>query len=100
MMHRRRCHRRRANFAVRGEHLLDRTESAAAKLACHRIGPVQVGIDHAQQSNGQTLLFKFVVNPGVVASKYAHPYHCDGNRIVSVQEKTLGWPVATWNKKL
>jgi hypothetical protein len=45
-------------------------------------------------------LLKFVVNPGVVASKDAYPYHCDGNRIVSVQEETLGWPVATWNQEL
>ncbi len=100
MMHRGRCHRRRANFAVRGEHLFDRTESAAAELARHRVGAVQVRIDHAQQSNGQTLLLKLAVNPGVVSSEDAHTYHCDGSRIVSVQEDTLGWPVATWNKEL
>jgi hypothetical protein len=97
MMDRWRCHRGRAHFAVRGEHLLDRTEGAAAELARHRVGAVQVRIDHAQQSNGYSLLLKLVINPGVVASKDAHSYYRNGNRIVSLQEGTLGWPVATWN---
>jgi hypothetical protein len=32
---------------VRGQHLLDRTEGAAAELACNRVRSIQVGIDHA-----------------------------------------------------
>jgi hypothetical protein len=40
-------------------------------------------------------LLQFVVNPRMVASKDAYTHHRDGNRIVSLQEQTLGWLVAS-----
>jgi len=36
----------------------------------------------------------------MVASKNAHPHHRDGNRIISLQEGTLVWPVASRNNEL
>ena len=101
MMHRRSRHRRRANFAVRGQHLLDRTESPAAEFARHRVGAVKIRIDHAHQSNRFALLFQFFVDARVVASEDAHPHHRDGNRIVSLQEGlSAGWlPAGTTNCK-
>ena len=100
MMHGRRRHRRSADFAVRGQHLLDRTESPAAKLARHCVGAIQIRIDHAHQPNRFALLFELLVNPGMVASEDAHPHHRDGNRIFSMQEGTLAWLVASRNNKL
>jgi hypothetical protein len=79
---------------MRGQHLLDRAKRAAAKFPRHRVRPVQLHIDHAHQPNRLTLLFQFLVNPRMIASKDAHTHHRDGNRIISLQEKTLGWPVA------
>jgi hypothetical protein len=85
---------------VRGQHLFDRTEGAAPEFACHRVGSVEIGIDYAHQPDRLALLFQFLIDAGVVASKNAHSYHRDGNRIVSLQEGTLGWPVATLEQQI
>jgi hypothetical protein len=85
---------------MRGEHLLDRTEGAAAELARNGIGPVKIRVDHAHQPNRFALLFQLLINSGVIASEDAHPDDCDGNRILRLQEETLGWPVATRDNKL
>ena len=85
MMDSRRRHGCRANFAVGGEHLLDRAERSASKLACHSIGTVKIGIDDAHQPNGFALLLEFSIDSGVVASEDAHTNYRDGDRIVSLQ---------------
>jgi len=85
---------------VGGEHLLDRPESSAAKLASHRIGTVEIGIDYSDQPNRLALLFQLLVDSGVITSEDAHTHHRYGDRIVSLQEGTLGWLVATRNNKL
>jgi hypothetical protein len=85
---------------VRGEHLLDGTKSAAAEFTRHRVGSGSVGIDNTYQPHRFSLLLQFTVNSGMIASKDAYAHDCDGDRIVSLQERTLGWPVATRNNKL
>ncbi len=80
-------HRSGLHFAVRGQHLLHRAEALAAELARHRVRPVYVGIDHSQQSYRLPLLFEFLVNSGMIASKDAHAHHGDGNRTWRWQEK-------------
>jgi hypothetical protein len=92
MMDRRRCHGSRADVAVRGQHLLHRTERVAAELTRDGVGAVKIGIDHARQANRFALLFELLVDAGVVASKDAHPHYRDGNRFVSLQEGTPNWP--------
>jgi hypothetical protein len=76
-----------ADFAVRGEHLLDGAEGAAAELARHCVGTVEIRIDHTYKSNRLALLFEFAVNAGVIASENTNTDYCDGNRIVSLQGK-------------
>jgi hypothetical protein len=98
VMHRRRRHRSCAHFTVRSEHLRHRAERAAAEFARHRVGTIQIRIDHTHQTNGFALLLQFVVNPRVVASKDAHSHHRDGNRIVRLQEGTHSRPVAGRNE--
>jgi hypothetical protein len=85
---------------VRSQHLLDRTESAAAELPRHRIGAVEIRIDHAHQSNRFALLLELLIDSGVVASEDAHTDHSDGNRIVSLQARTPGGLVASGNNEL
>ena len=85
---------------MRGQHLLDRAKRAAAEFARHRVGAIQIRIDHAHQPHRLALLLQFVINPRVVASENAHTHHRNGNRIVSVQEGTLTWPVASGTNKL
>lgn len=63
---------------MRGQHLRDRSEGAAAKFARNRVSPVQIGIDHANQSNRLTMLFEFFIDAGVIAPEDA--YANDGNR--------------------
>jgi hypothetical protein len=99
MMNGGRGHRRSPDFAVRGEHLFDGAKSAAAELSCDGVGPGEIGINHAHQPNRFSLLIEFTVDSGVIASEDAHTDDCDGDRIVRLQEKTLGWPVATRNKE-
>ena len=77
--------RRGADFAVRGEHLLDGIESAAAELAGHGVGAVEVGIDDADQPHGFAQLLELFVDAGVVASEDAYADDGHGNRIVSLQ---------------
>jgi hypothetical protein len=62
--------------------LPDRSKAAAAELAGHSIGPIQVGIDHAYKPDRFTLLFELFVNAGMVASEDACAYDCYGNRIL------------------
>jgi hypothetical protein len=100
MMNRGCRHGRGANLAVRGEHLVDGPEGPAAKLARHGIRAVEIGVDHAHQANRFALLLKLSIDPGVVASEDAHSHHRNGNRIVRLQKKTLGWPAASRNNKL
>jgi hypothetical protein len=85
---------------VRGQHLSDRTESAAAELAPNRVRAVKVRIDHAHQPNRLALLLQFFIDSGVVASENAHPHHHHGNRIVRLQEGTPDGLVASRNKEL
>jgi hypothetical protein len=85
---------------VRGQHLRDRAKSAAAKLPRHRVGAVQIRIDYAHQSHRLALLLQFVIDPRMVASENANTHHRNGNRIVSLQEGTLTWLVASRNNKL
>src|SRR5579872_2583920 len=89
-----RRHGGRADLAMRGEHLLDGTEGPATELSRYRIRAIKVRIDHTHQANRVALLFQFFVDAGVIASENAHPHHGDGNRIVSLQEGTLGRLVA------
>ena len=98
MMDRRCSHRRRPDLAVRGQHLSDRAKSPAAKLAPDCIGTVKIRIDHAHQSHRFALLFQFLVDAGVVASKDAHPHHRNGNRIVSLQEALSASRLLAGNK--
>jgi hypothetical protein len=88
MMNRRRCHGCSPHFAVRRQHLLDRAEGSAPELARHRVRPVQIRIDHANQANGFTLLLQFLVNASMIASKDAHTHYRDGNRTFSLQENS------------
>jgi hypothetical protein len=74
-------------FAVRGQHLLDGTESLTSKLARYTVSAVHVGIDHTQQANWLRLLFEFLVHSGMIASKDAHAHHGDGDRTLRWQEK-------------
>jgi len=85
---------------VRGEHLVDGAEGAAAKLAGHGIRAVEIRIDHAHQTDRFALLLKLSIDPGVVAPKDAHSHHRNGNRIVGLQKETPGWLAASRNNKL
>jgi hypothetical protein len=85
---------------VRSEHLINRPKRAAAELARNGVGPGGIGIDHAHQPNRFSLLLEFTVDSGMIASEDAYTDYSDGDRIVRLQEKTLGWPVATRNNKL
>ena len=98
MMHRGSSHRSRLDFAVRGKHLLDRAKRPAAKLARHRVSTVEIGIDHARQSDRFSLLLELLVDSGVIASEDAHTHHCDGD--LFRQKNILAWPVASRNNKL
>ncbi len=89
MMHRRRGDGCGSDFAVRGEHLLDRAEGPAAELACNRICSIELGIDHPHQPHRLTLLFEFFVNAGVVAPKNTHANYRNGDRVVGLQEGFL-----------
>lgn len=88
-MDRRRGNGRGTDLAVRGEHLLDRAESAAAELAGDRIGALQNRINHSDEANRFALFFKFFVNAGMIASEDAYTNDCDRNRIVSLQRPLL-----------
>ena len=81
------CNGSGLQFAVRGEHLLDRTEALAPELTGYRVGATNIRIDHSQQAHGFALLFEFLVDSGMIASKNTHTHHGDGNRILRWQEK-------------
>ncbi len=85
---------------MRGQHLRHLAESPAAELSRHGVGTVEIRIDHAHQPDWLTLLLQFLVDPCMIASEDAHPHHRDGNRILSLQEGTLTWLVASRNNKL
>ena len=85
---------------MRGEHLVNRPKRAAAELARYGVGAGEIGIDHAHQPNRVSLLLEFMLDAGVIASEDAYPDYCDGDRIVRLQEKTLGWLVAIRDNKL
>src|SRR5580658_6063849 len=87
MMRGRRRDRRGLQFTMRGEHLMHRTEALASELAGHGVSPVQVRVDHSEQPHRFTLLFEFLVNSGMIASKNAHAHDGDGNRTLGWQEK-------------
>jgi hypothetical protein len=72
-------YRRSLDFAVRGEHLLDRTKRFAVKLAGGFVGARGIGIDHAYQANmaGE---FELAIDAGMIASKGADADYCDIDR--------------------
>jgi hypothetical protein len=76
------CDRSGLQLAVRGEHLLDRTEALAPELTGYRVGATYVRIDHSQQAHGFALLFEFLVDSGVIAPENADTNHRDGNRVL------------------
>jgi hypothetical protein len=72
---------------MRGQHLLHRAKALAAELAGYGVRATHIGVDHSQQSNWFPLLFEFLVDSGMIASKDAHANHGDGNRALRWQEK-------------
>ncbi|HWO37745.1 MAG TPA: hypothetical protein VNO32_53915, partial [Candidatus Acidoferrum sp.] len=63
--------------------------------ASDSVGPLEIGINHADQPHRLALPFQLLVNSGVIAPEHTHTNHRDGNWIVSLQEGSLGWLVAT-----
>src|SRR5438270_11629019 len=88
-------HRSRLHLAMRGQHLLHGAKGLASEFARHRVGAADVSVDHSQQTYRLPLLFKFLVNSGMIASENAHAHHGDGDRILRWQEK---FPVASCRK--
>jgi hypothetical protein len=78
---------RRLHFAARGQHLLDRAESLAAKLASDGVGAIYIGVHHAQQADCFPLVFQFLVDSCVIAPKNAHAHDGDRDRILNWQQK-------------
>jgi hypothetical protein len=70
-----------------GQHLIHRGKCLAAKLRRYSLSAPHVRIDHAGQAYTFALLFKFLVNSGVIAPKDAHAHHGDGDRTLRCQEK-------------
>src|SRR6266852_4921273 len=70
------CHRCCLNFTVGGEHLLDRSEGLAVKLAGDRVGAHGIGIDHSHQPHASGLL-QLSIDAGMVTSKGAHAHNCN-----------------------
>jgi hypothetical protein len=86
---------------VSTEHLFHGPEGAAAKLAGHGIGAVQVRIYNPHQAYRFTLLLEFFVNASMISPEYAHSYHGDRNLIVGLQAGfSRGWlPATNCNRK-
>jgi hypothetical protein len=61
---------------MRGEHLPDRTEGFAVKLAGSFVGARGIGIDHSHQAHlaGE---FELAIDAGMVAAKGADADDCD-----------------------
>jgi hypothetical protein len=74
-------------FAVCGEHLVNRAECLAAELASYCIGAGQIRVDHPEQAHRLALQFEFFVHSGMIASEDAHAHYRDRDRIVRWQEK-------------
>jgi hypothetical protein len=64
---------------VRGQHLLDRAKRFAIKLACNRVRPRRIGIDHSHQPHASRLL-QLVVHASVIAPESANANHRNINR--------------------
>jgi hypothetical protein len=96
-----RRYRRGSDFAVSTEHLFRGPEGAAAKLAGHGIGAVQVRIYNPHQAYRFTLLLEFFVNASMISSENAHSYHGDRDLIVGLQAGfSRGWlPATNCNRK-
>jgi hypothetical protein len=96
-----RRNRRRPDFAVRTEHLFHGPEGAAAELAGHSSGAVQIRIDNPQQAYSFPLLLEFFVNASMISSEDAHSYHGDRDLIVGLQAGfSRGWlPATNCNRK-
>ena len=101
MMCRGRRHRRRPDLAVSTEHLCHGPEGAAAELAGHPIGAVQVRIYNPHQAYRFPLLLEFFVNASMISSEDAHSYHGDRDLIVGLQAGfSRGWlPATNCNRK-
>ena len=76
----------RLYLAVGGDQLHDRAERLASEFARDSIGAASVGIDDSQQPYRFSLLFQFLVDPGMISSKDAHAHYRDGDRILGRQE--------------
>jgi hypothetical protein len=70
------------HFAVRGHQLVERSERAAAKFVCDRVGASYVAVDDAQQTDRFALLLELSVDTRVIAPKGAHADHRDVNDVV------------------
>jgi hypothetical protein len=96
-----RRYRRRPDFAVSREHLFHGPEGAAAELAAHGIGAVQIRIYNPHQAYRFTLLLEFFVNASMISSEDARSYHRDRDLIVGLQAGfSSGWlPATNCNRK-
>ena len=94
-------YRRSPDFAVSTEHLFHGPESAAAELAGHGIGAVQIRIYNPHQAYRFTLLPEFSVNASMISPEDAHSYHGDRDVIVGLQAGfSRGWlPATNCNRK-
>jgi hypothetical protein len=94
VMKRRRSNRRGLQFAVRGEHLLNRAKSLAAELSGNGVGTVQVRINNSEQADRFSLLLQFLVDSGMIAPEDAYADDRDRNRFLRRQLRNSRWPVA------
>src|SRR6202011_4051192 len=96
-----RRYRCRPDFAVRTEHLFQGPEGAAAELAGHGIGAVQIRIYNPHQAYRFTLLLEFSVNASMISSEDAHSHHGDRDPILGWQAGfSRGWlPATNCNRK-
>ena len=68
------CNGRGLNF-VPGKQLVHRSECPRIELAGHGISTVYVRIDNRGKMDGFALLFKFVINAGMISPKGAGADH-------------------------
>ncbi len=74
MQHGRHRDRRRMDFAVRPEHLLDRAERFATELTGNRVSPRLIRIDHRYQLHDACLL-QLLIDARMIAPKGTHTNH-------------------------